>query len=372
MIISKRPGVNEAPRAQASAPASAPSVPRQRRGFLAGATLWLSIVYLVALVAIAVLIWNYGDRWWPATVIMFSPRWTLALPLILLVPMSLLRHRRSLITLCAAGALLAWPIMGLRLSRGGSGADATTQLRVLTCNIHRNQLDAPAFKSMLDELRPDVVALQDWTSVHEAELFAGGGWHCRRDTELFLASRFPIIKAAPILLDEPPKPEFKIRPGTAVYYYVQTPVGPINMINLHLSSPHESLEALRGLETDAPQQLEFNTHARELESASIERFLQGVNGPVVILGDFNTPAESDVYSRHWGQFCDAFNLRGFGFGMTHVSTSSSVRIDHVLLGTGWDVSRCWLGPAAGSPHRPLMADISRTDGGVARFARVEP
>ena len=333
---------------------------RPRRGFLAGLTFWLSILYFIVLLADAMLIWNYGDRWWPATVLMFAPRWIMALPLILLAPMALFRHRRSLITLSAAGVLLAWPIMGLRLSGHGDGAGATP-LRVLTCNIHRNQLNAPAFKIMLDDLRPDVVALQDWTSVHEAELFGGGGWYYRRDAELFLASRYPIIKAGPIALQEPPKPEFKIREGAAVYYYLESPAGPISLINLHLSSPHESLQSLREFESDAPEQLEFNSHARELESTSIERFLHGVSGPVVILGDFNTPAESDIYSRHWDQFRDAFNLRGFGFGMTHVSTSSSVRIDHILLGSGWDVSRCWLGPAAGSPHRPLMADISRTD-----------
>ena len=90
----------------------------------------------------------------------------------------------------------------------------------------------------------------------------------------------------------------------------------------------------------------------------MQRFLSGISGPVVILGDFNTPAESDIYSRHWNQFGDAFDLCGFGFGMTHISTSSSVRIDHILLDSGgWDISRCWVRtggriatPAADSGH----------------------
>jgi endonuclease/exonuclease/phosphatase (EEP) superfamily protein YafD len=364
MIISKSPKTADAPRAV--------SAPRpKRRGFLVWITFWLSIIYIVLLLADAVLIRNYGDRWWPATVLMFAPRWIMALPAILLAPMALLKDRRSLITLGIAAVLVAWPIMGLKLS-GRGDCDGTTPLRVLTCNIHRNQLDATAFKAMLDDLKPDIVALQDWTSAHEAELFGGGGWYYRRDAELFLASRYPIINAGPIALDEPPKPQFKIREGAAVCYYLESPAGPINLINLHLSSPHESLQALRELETDAPQQVEFNSHARELESASLERFLHGVNGAVVILGDFNTPGESDIYGRHWDQFSDAFNLRGFGFGMTHVSTSSSVRIDHILLGSGWDVSRCWLGPAAGSPHRPLMADIYRTDAAPSPVASLEP
>ena len=263
MIIAKRSKIAETPRA-----ASAPVQQRRRGGFLAGLTFWLAIVYFVFLLAYAMLIWNYGDRWWLATVLLFAPRWITALPLILLAPMALLRHRRSLITVAAAGALVTWPIMGLRLSGHGNAGTGDAPLRVLTCNIHRNQLDPAAFKVVLDDLRPDVVALQDWTSSDESKLFAGGGWYCRRDQELFLASHYPIGQAKPIALDEPPKPQFKIREGEAAYYYLETPVGPINLINLHLSSPHESLQSLRELASDAPEQLAFNSHARELESAN--------------------------------------------------------------------------------------------------------
>ena len=201
-----------------------PSRVRPRRRFMSAFSFWASILYFVLLLTATMLIWCYGDRWWPATVLLFSPRWVLSLPLILLVPMSIF-HRRSLITLAAAAAILAWPIMGLRLSGWNAPTDNKTPfLRVLTCNIHRQQLDESAFKVVLDELRPDVVALQDWSSTHEAGLFAAGGWYCRRDGELFLASRYPIGKAEPIALEEPPKPQFKIREGAAVYYYLLTPM----------------------------------------------------------------------------------------------------------------------------------------------------
>ena len=126
------------------------------------------------------------------------------------------------------------------------------------------------------------------------------------------------------------------------------------------------------MESDGVEQISINSQARELESASLERFLRVVSGPMVILGDFNTPSESDIYDRHWDRFGDAFDMRGLGFGMTHMSMASSVRIDHILLGSGWNVSRCWVGPAAGSPHRPLMADLQRSDADPLPLARIDP
>jgi len=66
-----------------------PTLPRQR-GLIARLARWVvlvgCIIYLLALGAATYAIWNLGDRWWPATVLIFAPRWTLALPLILLLP----------------------------------------------------------------------------------------------------------------------------------------------------------------------------------------------------------------------------------------------------------------------------------------------
>lgn len=345
---------------------------RQRPRFLTRATFWICNVYLLSLVAIMLLIWQWGDVWWPATVLLFSPRWVIALPMLALLPLAMVCNRKSLITLTASTAMLIWPIMGLRLSRDQSADNRAPFLRVMTCNIHRHQLNADEFKSLVDQLRPDVIALQDWSSVHEAELFGGSTWRCRRDGELFLATRYPIIKVSSISLEEPPAPSWKIRPGQAMYYHLQTPLGPVSLINLHLASPHEGLQALREFESDAADQIQFNSHEREMESASILKFVDGLRGPLVILGDFNTPSESAVYSENWDGLLDAFDARGFGFGITHVSTASSVRIDHILLGSGWDVRQCWLGQAAGSPHRPLVADLQLTDADASPLAQINP
>ena len=354
MIISKTPSTAR------SGPPKAQRVTRKslkRKRTLSRLAYWTSLLYFAALIAVTVLIWKFAEHWWPATVLLFAPRWTLATPFVVLLPLAVIGNRKSLITLLAAAALMLWPIMGLRLSRASAETTRAPFVRVLTCNIHRQHLNAAEFKSILDDLRPDVVALQDWSSAHEPELFGDSAWNCRRDGEIFIATRYPILKAETIALDEQPKPEWKIREGNAVYYSVQTPLGPINLINLHLSSPHEGIQAVRDWENNAPLQLAFNSKTRGMESASVKRFADALTGPLVIVGDFNTPSESEVYWTHWNGLVDAFDAKGFGFGITHVSTSSSVRLDHILVGPGVDVRQCWLGDTTGSPHKPLVADL---------------
>jgi vancomycin resistance protein VanJ len=78
---------------------------------------------------------------------------------------------------------------------------------------------------------------------------------------------------------------------------------------------------------------------------------------VVVLGDFNTPTDSASYRESWSPFTNAFSAAGFGFGNTHFTEKTAIRIDHVLLGPGWTCRRAWVGPHVGWGHRPVVADI---------------
>jgi vancomycin resistance protein VanJ len=339
------------------------SLPRRRHILAVRAAFYGSLIYLVLLLAAWGVLYFAADQWWPATVLLFSPRWALGLPLLLLLPLAAWRHRPSLITLTAAVAVLVWPILELHIPLHSVADDGHTPfLRVVTCNIHRHALSTEEFKSVLDDVRPDLVALQDWSSDHEPGLFDAGAWRVRRDGELFLASRYPILDARQILLDDPPPPAFLVRLGVAMYYRIQTPLGAVDVINLHLASPHEALGAMMHLDGTSPGQLIYNMRCRELESASVERFASRLQDYVVILGDFNTPRDSAIYRTYWDEFANAFSTSGFGFGATHVSALSSVRIDHILLGSGWEARNCWLAHPSGSPHRPLVADLQLTGG----------
>jgi endonuclease/exonuclease/phosphatase (EEP) superfamily protein YafD len=314
--------------------------------------------YLLAIVAAAVVLWTLSDQWWPATVLLFAPRWVLSLPLIVLVPLAAVFHRKSLVVLGVAGLVLTAGLLGYCYSLDGtSRSKPEAGVRLLSCNIHRSQLDVEAFKKLIDTVSPDAIVLQDWTSSHEELLFGDSRWHTRRDGELFLASRFPIVRTTQLLSPPKEQPGFTVRYGAAAAYELLTPSGPITLVNLHLASPHEALQAMREGDESFAEQLAFNSRQREAEAAAVTDFLETVTGPAVVAGDFNTPRESPVFRKNFGNLQNAFSEKGRGFGMTHVSRTSSVRIDHVLVTRDLDVRECWLAEAAGSPHRPMITDV---------------
>jgi endonuclease/exonuclease/phosphatase (EEP) superfamily protein YafD len=83
--------------------------------------------------------------------------------------------------------------------------------------------------------------------------------------------------------------------------------------------------------------------------------------PVIVAGDFNMPADSDIYRENWQGYANAFSKAGFGYGWTvrggHRGIVIGARIDHILTDGGMRVLRCETGPDVGSDHLPLIADI---------------
>ena len=349
------------------------TLPKAKRSMASMLVAVTCALYLLVTIVLALLIWTLSDRWWPATVLLFAPRWTFATPLLLLVPIASVFHWRSLISLGLAGAVLAFPVLGYCYSLdGGSTEKDATSIRILSCNIHRQQLDAESFRQLIEATSPDVIALQDWSSKHEEVLFGDSAWHTQRDGELFIASRFPISRTTQVISPPTEQPGFKVRYGAAAAYQLLTPDGPITLVNLHLASPHEALQAMREGNSSFTEQLAFNTQQREIEAGTVADYIEAQNGPVVIVGDFNTPRESHVFRDHFGNLLNAFSAKGRGFGLTHVSMASSVRIDHVLVNQALNVRECWLADAAGSPHRPVVTDIATDQTATLKSVSTEP
>src|SRR5262249_55542283 len=293
-----------------------------------------------------------------ATLLLFAPRWPWALPLIVLVPLALLGHRRLLWLLAVVAGLVLVPIMGLCLPWGAASAETCTgpTLRVLTCNVHHGDLDPDALGALLAAEAPDVVALQSWSDRYRAAVFAFGDWHVERAGQVCLASRYP-IRPGELLHD----PDFEGNDSAAARFEIDAPGGTLPFVSLHLDSPRDGLlEEIRtrGLGAD---QLEENSARRRRQSEAVTRWLEPWEGqPWLLAGDFNTPPESTVYREYWSRYTNAFSAGGFGFGATFFTRHTAVRIDHILLGSGWQCRRCWVGPPVGSPHRPVIADVCRS------------
>jgi endonuclease/exonuclease/phosphatase (EEP) superfamily protein YafD len=294
-----------------------------------------------------------ADLWWPATFLMFSPRWLLALPLAVLVPAALAVRRRSLGLLAATPLLIAGPVMGFCVPWRTlfTPPPDGPRLRVLTCNMHYRRLPPAPLDDLVAGQHPDVVALQEWHEANRSAVMTGPDWHVRRSPRLFLASRHPLRRVTR-LGNNSDKPQ-----GSVTRYDLETPAGVVAFFSLHLASPrHELREAV--LEAGkADTEVQASSDLRWEQCENLARQAVGVREPVLLAGDFNTPPESAIFRRLWGDYTDAFSAAGWGWGYTFFGGRTMVRIDHVLAGKGWSCPRAWVGPDLGSPHRPVLADL---------------
>lgn len=325
---------------------------------------WAAWGYAALVGVVCVVLWTLGERWWPATVYLFGPRWVVLLPLALLVPAAALFRPRLLAPLLAAAGVMLFPVMGLRTGwrswAGGEPAPGT--LRVVSLNAAGEPWAAERLIARVAEWRPQVVAVQECTDAVAEAFGRVHGWALRRDEQLCVLSRFPVRSAE--VMD---RSRFDLvrdagigGTSAAVRYTLETPGGPVQLVNLHLETPRKGLEGvLRG----SGGRVESNAISRDIESRVVSRWAAQGQLPVVVAGDFNLPVESRIYRESWGGFTNAFSRAGRGFGFTRFNGWIRVRIDHVLAGPGWRVDRAWVGPDVGSDHRPVVADLVRTDGG---------
>ena len=143
--------------------------------------------------------------------------------------------------------------------------------------------------------------------------------------------------------------------GYVVRFLLDGPHGPIRAANLHLETPRKGLE---GLMSGDRRRLQNNTDIRGIESKLARAWVADGSGPLVVLGDFNTPVESNFFRESWGDLSDAFSVAGTGLGMTKHNGWIRVRIDHVLTSDEWHVDHARVEDEAYSDHRPLIVDLT--------------
>jgi endonuclease/exonuclease/phosphatase (EEP) superfamily protein YafD len=298
------------------------------------------------------LLLRWADVWWSATLLLFSPRWLLGLPLAVLVPASAILRRRALIPLGVAAVVIAGPVMGFCIPWQNlfTAPPAGERFRVLTCNMH-GHADAALLEDLVRAAEPDIVALQEWPESGHAPLLTGPGWHTHRTPRLFLASRHAIRKATDLGLNS-------YGPhGSVIHYELETSAGVLSVFSLHLASPRESIYETIHESRQGPSDIRANIERRWEQSVNVAVEAAKVKGPLLLAGDFNTPPESAIFSDIWMAYDDAFSNAGWGWGYTFYGAHTMVRIDHVLTGRGVSCSRCWVGPDIGSPHHPVVVEV---------------
>ena len=80
---------------------------------------------------------------------------------------------------------------------------------------------------------------------------------------------------------------------------------------------------------------------------------------LIVAGDLNTGLWSPLYRRLMAHSALMEVRQGFGVLGTWPSFFGPWRtaLDHILVSSGIEVIRTWVGPGIGSDHRPLLADL---------------
>lgn len=108
--------------------------------------------------------------------------------------------------------------------------------------------------------------------------------------------------------------------------------------------------------------VDFDASPRRSRQAAFERLYQIVDAhlgaPLIVMGDFNTPADSVFFIPLRHRLRDAFETAGRGCADTWPMPLPVLSLDHIWVGPGLRVLSCEHRGAFVSDHRAVVADIA--------------
>jgi endonuclease/exonuclease/phosphatase (EEP) superfamily protein YafD len=303
-----------------------------------------------------------GDRVWWALPFLFGPRWVAAILFVAALPAILLAPRTAVRPVLIMAFVYVFGIIDFRLGLGRLLPSGAHTIRVMELNASAASGTTPVRMAILAEIgriHPDIVVIAECSDSLQAVLASDKRWHVRAGGyRLCMASRFDILE-----WEQRDPSEFWGEGGSGAMAKatVITPSGAIRIGVLHLETPRNALEEYFDL-SEIPRLGEItrkNTRQREKESRIAREWMfTGRQLPTLVVGDFNSPVESAIYRRHWGDLRNAFSRAGIGLGGTRRMRQWTVRIDHILASQEFSITWSAIGNPVGSDHLPIAADLS--------------
>lgn len=332
---------------------------------------WAMLIRLIIIVALlgvvswwAVLAWG-AEHHWLLAAWQYAPYWGLLPPVILTFALSWTQGWRWRLLAGVALVVVLGPVMGLALSRGDAGHG---RVRLMTYNIKAflNTHEPGGLGRVAWEIAthdPDIVVMQDAGEAgaervpmpEQAKRLVGN-----RQTYAFgqyiVASRFPLRDCQQGFIS------YRDEPHTYVRCVVALHGKEVDLINVHLVSPREGLNALRHMYWQGRGVWSGNVADRLTQAKTLADVVSRRERPVILAGDLNAPERSMVVQTLLQSgLRDAFSAAGLGYGYTHGHSLrpglSINRIDHVLVSDEIGVAHCEAGAKEASDHRPVIADL---------------
>lgn len=295
---------------------------------------------------------------WPLALLSIGFPWLYALTSIYFLRLVSLRKRRALVPLVPL--LLGLPqlpsFVNWHQQRPGSFRVLSMNCRYFNAlsearaGVHNN---IEASKPWLEELRPDAVCTQDFSTSHQGE---------NDQIENFLKDRFGLSQFIYYL----PSMAIYSRSNLVTHHGLIFPstfncycaadfeLGGrmVRVYNLHL----QSYQLGRG--RDAFARLRNGIQMRSEQAEIVERDIASSPYPVIVCGDFNDVPTSYAYRRVLGRLQDGFRTAGSGLGFTYQGPLPGLRIDYIFCSRELEFTgyRSLKGPKF-LDHRWIVADL---------------
>lgn len=327
----------------------------------------LSIANLLAVVGIWFLIFVVSEQHWLTTALTYLPRSPYLLPAAILLVCAFRWNRKSIWPNLMAAMIVIGPIMELQipLSTWNQESPVDSNLKIVSCNVQNFHPDFATVLSEISKCNPHIVAFQEARDEHSLLEDYFDGWHSVELAEFWVGSKYPLK-----VIGQHFNPT--IDRMIAITVEVDAPDGKFVLCNLHQTTPRDSLADLRLrslFDRDDQDAVEMSGLLRNNEAFLTREFVSRTDRstPLMVVGDFNMPQSSSLYQLHWGEFQNAFDVAGFGYGYTapcrpHRFWPDGVpwsRIDHILTSSHWQVLHCDTGRLNGSDHRLIAAELRR-------------
>ena len=298
----------------------------------------------------------------------FAPWWYAPVPAIVLAGLGLRSKTLVLAGLASAVAFgLTWG--DLLVPRAAPAAAAGPTLTVMTLNVlYENQAHGDLVAAIMAE-DPDLVALQELEPDAAADLVRALGRRYPHHTFQ------PVSESGAGVLSRYPLRDvvaFQLSDGRhwAQRMAVDGPSGPLTLINVQLPLPRLVWSERRlgplGLPTG------YDAEPRSAEIRHLCDLVDGVDGPVLMMGDFNMSEYSPDYRRIRARLGDAYRAAGWGFGHTFPRLGAFprrlpapwpvLRLDYVWHSPELRPVSAHVGPSGRSDHHPVVVRLTRVDG----------
>jgi vancomycin resistance protein VanJ len=233
----------------------------------------------------------------------------------------------------------------------------------MTYNVTRGDPGVEQILSIIQSENADVVALQE-VSPELAEAVAQ-----LSDRYSYMAlhptpdgyAGSAVLSRYPLSGDE----VFPLVEGAHLFQQVAIDVrgAEIHLLNVHLQPPRLPVRR-GGSRILVPSGYDTSTQDRELER--LFREMEKLDGPMIVVGDFNMTDQSPGYRELTKNLEDAYREAGWGFGHTFPDVQVRsiatplpvVRIDYVFHTHDMAALRAYVGDRGGPNHRFLVAELS--------------